>query len=199
MVVIDLGCGARKLAGAIGVDARQLPGVDIIHDLNRRPYPLPDDYADEVRLSHILEHLADPVVVLEEVWRITRPGGRVHIRVPHYTGPYAWKDPTHVRCFTTQSFEYFGTNSYSYYTHARYDVRSVRLKYFLDPHHRRVFNLWGGVVQWILDRRPRFAERFLAYLVGGIDEIQVTLEAVKGPAPRDLPRGHHALETVDAH
>ena len=33
----------------------------------------------------------------------------------------------------------------------------------------------------ILDRHPTFGERFLCYWVGGIDELQVTLEAVKSP------------------
>jgi hypothetical protein len=34
-------------------------------------------------------------------------------------------------------------------------------------------------VQWVLDRHQTFGERFLCYLVGGIDELQVTLAAVK--------------------
>ena len=42
----------------------------------------------------------------------------------------------------------------------------------------------------MLDRHPTFCERFLAYLVGGIDELQVTLVAVKNgdAAPPSLPR-----------
>jgi hypothetical protein len=31
----------------------------------------------------------------------------------------------------------------------------------------------------MLDSHPTFAERFLAYWVGGIDELQVVLETVK--------------------
>ena len=183
-MILDLGCGQRKIAGATGTDIRPLPGVDVVHDLSCRPYPFATSSADEVHLNHILEHLPDAIQVLEEVWRITKPGGTVHIRVPHYTGPYAWKDPTHVRCFTTSSFDYFGSNIYSYYTAARFRVAAVRLRYFLEPSYRRVYNWWGAVIQWVLDRHPTFSERFLAYLVGGIDELQVTLVAVKnGDAP----------------
>lgn len=178
-MILDLGCGQRKVAGATGTDIRPLAGVDVVHDLAHRPYPFATSCADEVHLNHVLEHMPDAIQVLEEVWRITKPGGTVHIRVPHYTGPYAWKDPTHVRCFTTESFDYFGSNIYSYYTHARFRVAGIRLRYFLEPSYRRVYNWWAAAVQWVLDRHPTFCERFLAYLVGGIDEMQVTLVALK--------------------
>ncbi len=181
-VVIDLGCGAHKTPEAFGVDAAPLPGVDLVHDLLSLPYPLPGDCADQVVLYHVLEHFADPLPVLEEVWRIARPGSRVLIRTPHYSGVYAWKDPTHRRAFTSESFHYFGENGYSYYTHARFRVVSVRLKYFMEEHlWPRPHRAWARAVQWVLDRHPTFGERFLASLVGGIDELQVTLEAVKPP------------------
>jgi SAM-dependent methyltransferase len=180
--VLDLGCGARKVEGAFGIDAVRLPGVDLVHDLESRPFPLPDDCADEVVLHHVLEHFADPLPLMEEVWRLTRPGGRVRIRTPHYSGPYAWIDPTHRRAFTSQSFHYFGENGYSYYTRARFAVVAVRLKYLMEEElWPWPYWIWGKAVQWLLDRHPTFGERFLCYLAGGIDELQVTLEAVKRP------------------
>lgn len=178
-VVVDLGCGNRKVPGAVGIDSIALPGVDLVHDLAHFPYPLPANYADEIHMNHILEHLPNTIGVLTEVWRVSKPGGKVHIRVPHYSGIYAWKDPTHVRCFTSESFGYFGENPWSYYTHARFEVRSAQLKYFADPPSRLVYRWWGRVVQAMLDRHPTFAERFLVHLIGGIDELRVTLQATK--------------------
>jgi SAM-dependent methyltransferase len=179
-VVLDLGCGARKTEGAFGVDGVRLPGVDLVHDLESRPYPLPDDCADEVVLHHVLEHFANPLRLMEEVWRVTRDGGRVRIRSPHYSGPYAWIDPTHRRTFSLRSFDYFGENDYSYYTHARFHVARARLKYFMEEElWPRPHRLWGRLVQRLLDRHPTFGERFLCYLVGGIEELQVTLVAIK--------------------
>jgi SAM-dependent methyltransferase len=178
--VLDLGCGAHKTEGAFGIDSVRLPAVDLVHDLEARPYPLPDDCADEVVLNHVVEHFAETLPLMEEVWRIARPGGRVLIRTPHYSGRYAWNDPTHRRAFTSESFHYFGENGYSYYTQARFAVVRVRLKYFMEeelwPWPQRA---WGRAVQWMLDRHATFGERFLCYLVGGIEELQVTLEAVK--------------------
>jgi SAM-dependent methyltransferase len=179
-VALDVGCGANKVPGAWGVDGVALAGVDLVHDLEETPYPLPENWADQIYLHHVLEHFTNPLPILEEVWRIARPGARVLIRTPHYSGTYAWKDPTHRRAFSAGSFHYFGENSYSYYTRARYRVVQVRLKYFMEeqfwpaPHR-----LWGRAVQWFLDRHPTVGERFLCYWVGGIEELQVTLEAVK--------------------
>jgi SAM-dependent methyltransferase len=179
-VILDLGCGLQKLPGSIGVDIVALPGVDLVHDLSRIPYPFPESWADEVRLSHVLEHMSDPLPILEETWRIARPGALVRIRTPHYSGVFAWKDPTHRRAFSSESFHYFGENTYSYYTRARYRVVNVRLKYFMEeqfwPWPHRVA---GRCVQHVLDCYPTFAERFLSGWVGGIDEVQATLEVVK--------------------
>jgi SAM-dependent methyltransferase len=187
--VIDLGCGVRKTEGAFGVDSVRLPGVDLVHDLKSRPYPLPDDCADEVVLNHVLEHFAKPLPIMEEVWRVTRAGGQVLVRTPHYSGPYAWNDPTHRRAFTSQSFHYFGENGYSYYTRARFRVVDVRLKYFMEEElWPRPHRAWGRVVQWFLDRHSTFGERFLCYWIGGIEELQVTLEAVKAPSGDVPPR-----------
>lgn len=179
-VIVDLGCGAKKVSGAFGIDIAPLTGVDLLHDLEVVPYPLPESCADAIYLNHVLEHLENPLAVLEEAWRVAGPHGQVFIRTPHYSSTFAWIDPTHRRTFSARSFSYFGENNYSYYTSARFRVVRVRLKYFMEgevwpwPHR-----LWGKVVQWVLDRHPTFSERFLCYLVGGIDELQVTLAAVK--------------------
>jgi SAM-dependent methyltransferase len=179
-VILDLGCGARKVPGAFGIDIARLPGVDLVHDLEAVPYPLPESCADAIHLNHVLEHLENPLPILEEAWRIARPHGGVFIRTPHYSGMYAWIDPTHRRTFSARSFHYFGENNYSFYTRARFRVVHVRLQYFADEHvWSWPYRAWGRAVQWVLDRHPTFGERFLCYLVGGIDELRVTLEAVK--------------------
>jgi len=180
-VILDLGCGAQKVSDAFGIDGFPLPGVDMVHDLEATPYPLPDNCADQIYLNHVIEHFPSPLPILKEVWRLTRPAGTVIIRTPHYSSNYAWKDPTHYRTFSAQSFHYFGENIYSYYTgEARFRVIQVRLKYFMEENSwPRIYRVFGRAVQWILDRHPTFGERFLCYLVGGIDELQVTLQTVK--------------------
>ncbi len=56
---------------------------DVIH-LGRMPgSDLPEGIYDQVTLSHVVEHLHDPVSALEEVFRLLRPGGRVWIQTPN--------------------------------------------------------------------------------------------------------------------
>ena len=55
--VLDLGCGNRKKPGAIGVDINPNAQADIIHDLNKFPYPFEDSTFDEIYADNTIEHL----------------------------------------------------------------------------------------------------------------------------------------------
>ena len=55
---IDLGCGENKRQGCIGVDFREMPGVDIVENLSKFPWNnIPNEIADVVYSSHLLEHI----------------------------------------------------------------------------------------------------------------------------------------------
>ena len=59
-VILDMGCGENKAPGSIGVDFRKMKDVDIVQDLSKYPWSnIPDECADVVRTSHLLEHI-DP-------------------------------------------------------------------------------------------------------------------------------------------
>jgi SAM-dependent methyltransferase len=58
VVKIDLGCGENKQHGCVGVDFRKLPGVDVVQNLTIFPWlAIPDQCADVVMSSHLLEHI----------------------------------------------------------------------------------------------------------------------------------------------
>ena len=61
---LDIGCGGNKQPGFVGMDVRPLPGVDIVHDVTKFPWPLPDNSVIVAVTSHLLEHIppfqADP-------------------------------------------------------------------------------------------------------------------------------------------
>lgn len=56
-IMLDIGCGANKQAGFVGLDIRPLPGVDIVWDIQRMPWPLPDNSVVSAISSHLVEHI----------------------------------------------------------------------------------------------------------------------------------------------
>ena len=102
--ILDLGCGARKLPSAFGVDILPSIGVDVVHDLNQFPYPFADGSFDAVILYHVIEHLSDVPRTVVEAHRILRPGGQVWIATPHFTDAHSWVDPSHRFHLSIQSF-----------------------------------------------------------------------------------------------
>lgn len=92
---VDIGCGGNKAEGAVGVDHHPYPGVDIVADLNKFPWPLEKDRFSRVICSHVIEHVAEPLDFLKEVHRIAAPGGLVELATPHFSSIDSWTDPTH--------------------------------------------------------------------------------------------------------
>lgn len=55
--------------------------ADIIADLNK-PLPIESDMADAVVSLSVMEHLYDPQTMLNEAYRILKPGGNIILQVP---------------------------------------------------------------------------------------------------------------------
>lgn len=54
---LDIGCGQNKNKDFIGMDYVDYPGVDIVHDVEVFPWPIPDNTFQLAVSSHVLEHL----------------------------------------------------------------------------------------------------------------------------------------------
>lgn len=117
-ISLDLGCGASKHPGFVGLDVRELPGVDIVHDLNLYPWPIDDLTVNRIVCSHVVEHIP-PVAIsergtwfpfvafMDEVWRISSPGCEFMISAPYWQSPGFPQDPTHVNPINETTFAYF--------------------------------------------------------------------------------------------
>jgi SAM-dependent methyltransferase len=106
MKKLNLGSGTDIKDGWINLDKFKLPGVDVVHDLGTLPLPFKDGEFDEILCQDILEHL-DYVMLMKELYRILKTGGRLKIRVPHFTSVSSFVDPTHKNMFSFRTFEYF--------------------------------------------------------------------------------------------
>lgn len=130
MNILDLGCGTAKVKNAIGVDKYLLPGVDIVAELDKYPYPFADNVFDKVYMNDIIEHLPDTIKTMEEIYRICKPNAKVYIRTINWNSHYNAMDPTHVRTFHERSFDFYGKYpGRDYYSTARFDVISVNYVY----------------------------------------------------------------------
>src|SRR3989344_4926946 len=67
---LDVGCGFRKLPGAVGVDANRNSEADVHHNLESFPWPFAENSFDLILLSHVLEHLPDTARTLRAIWRV---------------------------------------------------------------------------------------------------------------------------------
>lgn len=159
---LDLGCGGKKREGAIGVDYSDRYGADVVHDLNNFPYPFPDNEFDEVYLDNVLEHLDEPISVLEEVHRVVKIGGKVKVIAPYFRSLWAFIDPTHKHYFTVNSLAYFDPrhaicNRYQY-TSARFYVDNIVFNETLTMR-------WSKrIVQKFANRYPHHYELYFSHL-----------------------------------
>jgi hypothetical protein len=133
-VIIELGCGSRR-HGNLGIDS-QVAGTeaDIICNVGFEPIPLDDESVDEVFCRHFLEHLPNgvylerqrkmmyPVInLMNEGWRILKPGGVSTPETPCYPTVEVHQDPTDLSVWTQESMAY----SCGKYPIARtYDVKA---------------------------------------------------------------------------
>lgn len=108
---LNLGCGFKRLADWVNVDASPVCSPDQVVDLEALPWPWPDDSAEAVMLSHVLEHLGESsrqyLGIIRELWRVCRPDAQVTIIVPHPRHDEFLNDPTHVRPITAEGLSMF--------------------------------------------------------------------------------------------
>lgn len=135
MQVVDVGCGwggYTHFCGNQGADITFIDRqADHVSAVQKRlealsgisvrgivsecdPVPLPDAYADLVICTEVLEHVPDPDALMREIVRIAKPGALCVLTVPDARGenlikevahPDYFKEPNHIRIFTSQDFE----------------------------------------------------------------------------------------------
>lgn len=122
---LELGSGKAPAPGFVHHDrVRHSPWIDVVHDLDRLPWPWADASCEEILGLDVFEHLhLMPADWLRECYRILAPGGQLRLRVPIFGSPWHLIDPTHVRGFHPLNFDYFirGRELYQKYGHYYFD------------------------------------------------------------------------------
>lgn len=106
---LDLGGGGNPQAGFVNIDIRNLPEVDIVHDIESGRIPLPDNCVTRVLASHILEHICPKrlMFVMSEIHRVCRHEAQVIVSVPYSGSTGSFMDPSHCGFFNEATFQYF--------------------------------------------------------------------------------------------
>jgi SAM-dependent methyltransferase len=125
--VLDVGCGSSKYPGAVGLDISADTDADVVHDLDERPFPFDDDSFDQILMQDVIEHVAEPVKLMEELHRIARPGARIQLRTPHFSSVLAYGDPTHKHYFSRIGIESLAEPRFAHYTAVRFRVVHITL------------------------------------------------------------------------
>ena len=149
--VLDVGCGPRKLPGAIGMDIKKEPGVDIVHDANKTPWPFSDNSFDLVLFNQSLEHLEDIEKMLNEAWRISKKGGRIVAQVPFFRSPDAHGDPGHRHVFDSRSLSQIPNSKFL-----------ILAFWYGWPHPSK--NPLRQIFKNFIHRFPNFYDRYLSIL-----------------------------------
>ena len=110
MMKLDLASGQAPAPGYKSVDIDPQLEPDFCVNLFETPWPLDSDSVDRARCSHFVEHVPDLVGFMNELGRVMKDGGKVHIIHPYQFSIRAWQDPTHVRALNEASWLYYDAN-----------------------------------------------------------------------------------------
>jgi SAM-dependent methyltransferase len=178
---LNLGAGSARKEGYVNVDWQSITNPDIQHDLNALPYPFADNSFELIEAFHVLEHLDRPFSVMREMQRILKPGGRLHVKVPHFSRGLTHAEHSHGFDVTFPLY---------------FDSRCLRWGYFgvdfnlekMELHWMAFFHLmpsmgYGPVIMSLLktansiissaaNLSPAFCSRIWCFWVGGFEEIE---------------------------
>jgi len=185
---LNLGCGEDYKESYLNVDFHDHFKVDKVYNLNSFPYPFEDSYFDEIVAFHVLEHLNDPFTVMKELHRIIKPGGKLHIKVPHFSRGLT--HPEHKAGFDVTFPQYFNPNfTKSGYYGINFQIEFMKLNYIAFFHlmkYMKVSPVLIGILKFIrvivnffANLSPLFCSRFWCFWVGGFEEIEFIFKAVK--------------------
>jgi predicted O-methyltransferase YrrM len=112
-ILLDVGCRDRKQPNFVGIDREQRPGVDIVHDLEKFPYPIDAWSCITIKCAHVIEHIKPWLVIdfMNEMWRMLLPEGQLAISAPYAGSPGFYQDPTHCTNITERTWNYFNIDS----------------------------------------------------------------------------------------
>ena len=135
LLALDLGGAHSSPAGYLSVDTE--PGVDLCGDVFKILGAMADESVGVVRACDFLEHIDQPILLMNEIHRVLAHGGMLLSFTPSTDGRGAWCDPTHVQGWNSLSFRYYADKEFQRFVPAitaRFQ-QSRLLDFFPSPWH----------------------------------------------------------------
>ena len=81
---------------------------------------------------NVLEHIHNIIQLLEEIYRVGKPGALIKINVPHFSGMDTHQDITHVRGFGSRVFYPFTgkREEVSHYANCRFSQLKSKITFW---------------------------------------------------------------------
>ncbi len=159
---------------------------DMVLDLDYFPYPFPDNHFELIEADHVLEHLHNPLRTIVELHRITKPGGEIRIRVPHFSRGFTHAD--HKRSFDVTLPYYFNPSFKGGYQGVPLELLRMRLRWFAQPYLKKSLvpaplfyaaRTMGAIIDFFANISPYLTSRIWCYWVGGFEEIEYHFRVIK--------------------
>ncbi len=185
---LNLGCGWDYKKGYLNIDSNSLVNPDIIYDLNNLPYPFKKNQFKEIYCSHVIEHLYNNFKVISELHRILKVNGLLILKVPHFSRGFTSAD--HRVGFDVTYPLYF--NKYflgSGFFGLEFKVVSIKFKWLQNPELLRksgigaftifMAKIGDRIINFLANLNPYFCSRVWCFYVGGFEEIEFKMIAIK--------------------
>lgn len=169
---LNIGSGNKIKKGYINLDIVKLKNVDVVHDLNKYPWPFKVNQFNEIYADNVLEHLDSIIKPIEEIWRISKNKAKIKIIVPYTPSVWSFCDPTHKQFYTFFTLNYFSEKSeLNYYSHARFKINNRKIRF---GKHLFLF-------EWIINSMSIFKKIHAIYLYFLIPAtfLEFDLEVIK--------------------
>lgn len=180
MSKLNLGSGQFKKEGYINVDWDDKAHPDVKWDVSVFPYPFKDNEFQEIISEHCLEHLEDVFGVMRELHRILHVGGKLIIKVPHFSRGFS--HPEHKSGFDVTFPFYFNPNFKGGYSGTPFVISQMNLHWLGQKEFKKEFfglayyplRFLDVIFSFFANISPALCSRFWCYYVGGFEEIEFT-------------------------
>lgn len=142
---LNLGCGndiRGPLHGAgsgwLNVDLMPQDNERVLHfDMCHIPWGFVDNKFSLIYASHVMEHIPPTIrrgrdilfVIMDEMHRVLKPGGKLVIRVPLGGSDGCWDNPQHYRAWRPSWFQFFEKDrEYNYLVDRHWIVESIKIE-----------------------------------------------------------------------